>query len=138
MGSMALVNWNESYSVGVPSLDAQHKQLIEALNALHDAMSNGQAADRMKTLVGKLGQYANTHLQTEENLLTLNNFRGFAEHKAEHDAYVTKMRNFEKDLNNGKKIVSVELLTFLREWWTGHILNSDKKYAELLKSRGVN
>jgi hemerythrin-like metal-binding protein len=101
-------------------------------------MSSGQATERMKTLVGKLGQYANTHLQTEERLLKLNNYRGFAEHKAEHDAYVTKMRNFEKDMNSGKKTVSIELLSFLREWWTGHILNSDQKYSELLKSRNVN
>ena len=35
---MSLMEWNEKLSVGVPSIDAQHKKLVAMLNELYDAM----------------------------------------------------------------------------------------------------
>ncbi len=35
---MSLMEWNEKLSVGVPSIDEQHKKLVAMLNELYDAM----------------------------------------------------------------------------------------------------
>jgi len=44
---MPIMQWNESLSVGVRSIDAQHKMLLKHLNDLADAMSQGKAKDSL-------------------------------------------------------------------------------------------
>ena len=34
---MSLIQWDDSYSVGVAELDAQHQRLIQMINELNDA-----------------------------------------------------------------------------------------------------
>ncbi len=46
---MALMTWNDSFSVGIKTIDDQHIVLVETLNDLHAAMMKGQA----KTLTGR-------------------------------------------------------------------------------------
>ena len=54
-GSMGIMIWTEKLSVGVVSLDNEHKKLVEILNGLHDEMLRGNAgAAVMGTLLGKL------------------------------------------------------------------------------------
>ena len=45
---MALIEWNESFSVGVKAMDDQHKGLANALNDLHAAMKAGRAKDLIR------------------------------------------------------------------------------------------
>ena len=40
---MALMDWKDSYSVGVEHLDEQHMGLVNQINILHDAMKVGKA-----------------------------------------------------------------------------------------------
>jgi len=39
---MALVTWDQSYSVSVRRMDEQHQKLFALINALHDAMRQGK------------------------------------------------------------------------------------------------
>src|SRR5271157_2886782 len=39
---MALVTWDQSYSVSVKKLDEQHQKLFSLLNTLHEAMRQGK------------------------------------------------------------------------------------------------
>ncbi len=39
---IALINWNQSYSVQVKEIDIQHQRLVEMLNQLHELMKAGQ------------------------------------------------------------------------------------------------
>jgi hemerythrin len=133
---MALIQWNERFSVGVPSLDTQHRQLIDILNELHDAMTNARGKDIQVSIVQRLAKYASTHLETEERMLKTKNYPSFAPHKAQHDAYMLKMKDFEKQIG-GDRSVAVGLMSFLKEWWTGHILNTDKQYSDFMKANGA-
>jgi len=132
---MPLIRWSDQYSVGVPGLDAQHRQLIDALNELHEAMSAARGQQVLGSLLERLGQYARTHLETEENFLKTHGYPAFAQHKAQHDAYGARVREMQQQLRQGRVAISVSLMAFLKEWWTTHILNADRQYAEFLKSR---
>ncbi len=39
---MSFIDWTEQMSIHVPEMDAQHMQLIQLLNDLHDAMEEGK------------------------------------------------------------------------------------------------
>ena len=134
---MPLIQWNAGYSVGVASLDGQHQQLIGILNELHEAMAAAKADSVLTEIVTRLGSYARMHLDTEERLLKTNSYPEFAQHKAQHDAYVSKVQAFQSELGSRRVAVTVELLQFLKKWWMDHILGTDRRYTEFLNQRGV-
>ena len=50
---MPLMEWTDKLSVGVPSIDAQHKKLVSMANTLYDAMKAGHGKEILdETLAG--------------------------------------------------------------------------------------
>lgn len=134
---MALLEWRDEYSVGVWTLDAQHKQLIGFINDLQVAIVSGRAKQTVDEMMQKLSVYAKTHLETEERILRTHGYPDFVQHKAQHDAYTLKMQRLREHHGAGQTI-SIELLKFLKEWWSHHILKVDHQYAEFLTSRNAS
>jgi len=60
-----------------------------------------------------------------------------ARQKAEHEAFLTKANDFKKDYLAGKIALSLPISSFLKSWWTGHILLEDKQYGPYLNGKGV-
>jgi hemerythrin len=131
------MKWDDSLSVGVREIDAQHKTLIMNLNELGEAMMQGKANSMLKFLLNKLVGYTQMHFTTEEKYMTKWSFSGFAGHKAEHDAFVKKVADFQKDYESGKQMLSVEVLTFLKNWVANHIQVTDKKYGKFFNEHGL-
>jgi hypothetical protein len=46
--------WQDAYSVGIPEIDAQHKQLIRLINDLHAAMLQGKGAAALDRVLSEL------------------------------------------------------------------------------------
>ena len=117
--------WNNDYSVGEPSLDAQHRQVIDLLNELYVAMQRGVDHQAVRPLLDQLVQYTVNHFQSEEKVLLAHQYPDFAQHRALHD----KMRQRTMGLrDNAGLVTGRDLLVFLKEWWCSHIQEQDKKY----------
>ncbi|HON53806.1 MAG TPA: hemerythrin domain-containing protein, partial [Bacteroidales bacterium] len=63
---MALIIWNNMYSVNVESLDTQHKKLVELVNQLHDSIKSGQKDKVLTGIYNELIGYTITHFRDEE------------------------------------------------------------------------
>jgi len=126
---MAFYEWQDSFSVGSKAMDDQHKKLIAILNRLHDAMKSGKAANEIGLIIDEMVEYTKLHFSAEEQLMNDKKYIGLASQKAEHAAFVKKAQEFQKEVNSGKSAVSLEVLNFLKEWLTHHILVIDMKYS---------
>ena len=135
---MSLIQWDSKFNVGVRTLDGQHQQLINIINELHEAMCKGHAKEVQTALLQRLSRYAAEHLNTEEKMLSSNGYPNFAQHKAQHDNYISKMREFEQKVGTGHVSLAITLLPFLKDWWTGHILKTDQQYTVFFKQKGVS
>ena len=123
------VTWKDYYSVGEPSLNAQHRQIIDFINELHVAMQRGGDHQIVRPLLDQLVQYTVSHFQYEEEFMLARQYPDFAAHKAEHD----KMRRRTIALrDNAGLMTGRDLLVFLKEWWCNHIQEEDKKYAPFM------
>lgn len=129
---MALIDWQENFSVSIKDMDDQHKKLIAMINQLHEAMKAGKGATEIKTIVGEMIDYAKFHFESEEKLMAEHRFAGLASQKIEHGAFIKKTLEFQADLNSGKRTISIEVLNFLKDWLTNHILVNDKKYSNMM------
>lgn len=132
---MPLMTWEDSFSVHVPIIDEQHKKLFALVNQLHDAMSKGKANDVMLRVLAELASYTKTHFAAEEKLLQSKNYPDLKDHQAQHQKFIEKVGQFQKEFAGGKITISSEIMNFLRDWLSGHILKTDKRYSEFLVAK---
>ena len=134
---MELLQWNEKYSVGIQSIDAQHQKWIRILNTLHAALREGRSRDVIAALLDEMVRYTQTHLNSEEKLMQQTNYPQYAEHKKIHDDLTKKVVEFQNDFQNGKSSLGIEMMNYLKTWLNDHIMGTDKLYGPHLKQKGV-
>ncbi|MDG4474618.1 bacteriohemerythrin [Thiovibrio frasassiensis] len=134
---MALLTWQEKYSVGIKQIDDQHKQLIDMINELNDAMLTGKGKDALMPVLNKLASYCVTHFAVEEKLFDTHAYPETADHKEKHSKMLAKVKALIGEVQSGKSTVSIEVMNFLKNWLDKHIMETDKKYGPYLNSKGV-
>ena len=129
---MVFVEWSEKLSVGMPEIDDQHKELINILNRLHAAMAEGKGKMVLKDTLADLADYTVTHFYTEERYMTRYRYPRLAEHKAEHEAFVAKVKQFQADFDAGKATMSIDLMKFIKDWLVTHITGTDMAMSAVI------
>lgn len=131
---MALMEWNQKFSVGVPAMDAQHQKWFGILNKLHDAMLTGKGADTQRAVMSEMVAYTRTHFLEEELMLKTRKYPKFSEHKAKHDAFTREVQDLEARMIGGAPVLSMQMMDSLRKWLSSHILAEDVRYGAYLKT----
>ncbi len=134
---MALIAWSNMLSTGISEQDAQHKKLIDLINQLNDAMQAGKGAEVLGKVLSELVNYTVFHFSYEEKLMGQYKYENTPAHKAEHVKFVETVGAFKKKFDSGSAMISVEIMNFLRDWLTNHIMKSDKKLGQTLSTLGV-
>ncbi len=134
---MPLIQWNKQLSVGIASIDEQHKKLINMINALNDALAEGQADDILVKIFDALAVYTVKHFGYEEALFSQYGYEETQAHKNEHEALINQIVNLQQKMNDGDFIIGIEVMVFLKEWLLNHILKTDMAYTQFLLSKGV-
>src|SRR5208283_738542 len=135
--NMALMAWSDNLSVNVTQIDEQHKKLVGMLNDLYDAMKEGKGKDVSGNVLSGLVQYVATHFATEEKLMKEHAYPEYLKHKMEHDALTKQALNLQKQFLEDNPVLTVELMKFLQDWLSNHILGTDKKCGTYLNSKGI-
>lgn len=126
--------WQPNYSVGDPLLDDQHKKLLslcqEAVSCMSEDGSEGNS--HFHSILNELADYVNQHFQTEEAILDRCSYPLLDHHRKEHLEYQIRLTDFLLSATLGE-INRDGLHHYLSQWWSEHILGSDKQYAEYIK-----
>jgi len=142
MSDDILVEWDEKYSVGIPLIDDQHKQLINLTNTLYKGCLAGPEAAKtyfMEAIQGTV-DYVKYHFAAEEKLLENVKYPDLAAHKKLHEAFVKKILEDVQSYKEGKKFVPNAFVRYLKDWILSHIAVMDKAYAKYilnLKKQGA-
>jgi len=137
MAPPKLIDWTDQLSVGVPSIDSQHRKLIDLINDLHAAMAAGRGAELLGKTFKGLVHYTLSHFAYEEQLMRQTAFPGLEAHRAEHTRLVDTVQKLQQDWRSGKVAISMEMLWFLKDWVGGHIVGMDKKYGPHVTAAGA-
>src|SRR3954465_3309336 len=132
-----MFEWSNTYSVGIGSVDGQHQNLFALARELHSAMMAGQGKASLTRILDRLVQYTAVHFAHEERLMRLHDYPDTAAHKAEHDGLTKQVAKFQDDFNAGRVTITIQLLSFLKDWLEKHIKGSDLRYAPHMKDRAV-
>ena len=132
---MPVIDWDDHYSIGVEKIDNHHKNLFFILNKTYDSFLKYVPTDELGTLFDELIDYTAYHFSQEEQLMQENQFPDFLAHKKEHDNFSQKIVEMQKDFHNGKKALTLEVISFLNNWLSHHILHIDAELGRFLAER---
>jgi len=127
-----MIKWNDRYSVNIPSIDEEHKEFFAIIGELGAAMKKGETNAILGETLDRLVQYAGKHFDSEEKLLSEHNYPLKDEHKAAHDEFIHKIREYNDLFRKGSNIISVQLIGFFSDWLVKHIMHEDQQYAKFL------
>ena len=134
---MSAFAWKPEYSVSVSLLDAQHKKLFSLAQNLQDAMSAGRGREVLAKCLSELVDYTKKHFGEEEFLLMRHNSPDLAQHRLQHSQLIKKIAGFQQQFAEGKALITIELMDFIRSWIAEHILQTDMQYADFFNRLGV-
>lgn len=132
---MLLIPWSDALSVNVEEIDAQHRRLVELVNQLHEAMSQGKSREVMGQVLAGLLEYTRTHFAAEERIMIAHAYPGYRQQKDAHEALLQQVVDLRAKFLEGEVVISTEVMKFLKAWLTGHIQGMDKQLGVYLNSR---
>lgn len=132
--------WSQEFATGVPIIDDQHRVLIGMLNDASAKLTDQDPVDEYARIVTGLVSYAGYHFLTEERMIAEQGYdkERAAEadrHIAQHKAFTAKVTEVQQGLKAGQRIAKADLVKFLVDWLTDHILNTDKQFGAYLRDR---
>ena len=127
-----LFAFTDSYKVHVPSIDRQHKGIVDFINKIHNAIKHNLEKSKILATLQDMEKWVIDHFEHEEKLMKSVNYSELPQHKKVHKNLLSDVRDNIRKIEEGEDIDFIELLKFLKKWLTNHILGMDKKYSQIM------
>jgi hemerythrin len=132
---MRTIEWQDDYTVGVKELDDQHRCLLNTINTLLEEQGDKYEAAKFSPALSSLIYYAYTHFATEERYLVQVHFPDLKQHVLEHIDFIMKTLGLALRIESSGDESRIELLRYLKEWYSSHVLGTDRQYIPFLASK---
>lgn len=126
------VNWDDSLSVGIDSIDEQHHYLIDLINDLYEVISNKSGVREVARLIKATDAYARVHFRAEEQMMEYYGYPGIRQQVQQHHSFEARIREFYQELHDNPLVAQYDVLAYLRTWLIQHILVEDAKLRTLV------
>jgi hemerythrin-like metal-binding protein len=132
-----LFEWTERWSVGVDTIDAQHRELFAAINTLLREEGKTPSRDLAKVL-DYLEDYVTNHFGLEELYMRRLSYPAFPSHKGEHVAFINEFYDMrdEYDDNGASLELADKMGRYMGDWLVNHIGKVDKALGAFLQEKG--
>jgi hemerythrin-like metal-binding protein len=131
------IEWQNEYSVGVKDLDDQHQKLLHIINTLLNERREKYNATKLSNAISSLIHYAYIHFAAEERYLAQTHFPDLEQHILEHVGFIMKTLELSLNIKEGTHENRLELLRYLKGWYSSHVLGIDRQYIQILKANGI-
>lgn len=137
----SIFDFSEKYMTGIELVDDEHRHLFEIIKETNDVINAAYLHDKydeIMRLLAELKDYTESHFHDEEELMLRINYPHINSQKHAHSAFIEKLVNINlselDNIDDNQDEYLNELITFLLQWLSNHILGSDKKIGEYIKS----
>ena len=124
---MALLDWRKEYSVGVPSVDHEHQELIKLINELHAALGRSDNPEAIPDFLGEVYARIAAHFALEERVMREHGYDQYREHKADHEHLLDEIRELMDDYELRGAFDDATLAQRLRDWFGEHFRTKDAR-----------
>ncbi len=133
---MAL-QWDESMTLGIAEIDAQHQAIVEHFSRLSAAAQAGAGKELLEELTQFLVAYAGEHFATEDQLMVKWLYPKIEEHRAEHKCFTLDAESFRDkvEAEGATRELAMMITGKLIRWIIQHIKKDDREMVTYLKER---
>ncbi|MBE5977511.1 MAG: bacteriohemerythrin [Paenibacillaceae bacterium] len=131
-----MFTWSENFSVQDYVIDEQHKKLIELIYRVAALLNNyDDQFTNVYEVVIELDRYIIEHLEYEEELMKKSCYPIMKEHILQHHQLRYKMSQLNVFEIEKSYEFYADLLAYLVEWLSKHIMDTDKKLGLFLLNK---
>ncbi len=124
---MSLLEWKSEFSVGVESMDFEHRNMIAMINEIYDEMKERRDADSVEQFLGDIHAAISAHFALEERMMREAGYAEFEAHKEDHEELLDQIRDmmdaFRLDPDNGFELLRDKLA----DWFAVHFGSFDAR-----------
>ena len=132
------IAWKDFLTVGVPEMDAEHRQFISRVNELNLAIVEAKDKTAVRQAMDLMLAEATNHFRHEEELLAEWNYPEAAAHAAKHAELAAQFGRVLKEFEQAEfsfvwAVKGLQIKQLLVE----HLLKEDLKYRSFPQSKEV-
>jgi methyl-accepting chemotaxis protein len=131
------LEWTDDLALDIDEMDEQHKQVIALINQLQDSVSQGKNKKEIKENLRSFIDFASYHFGNEEQYFDQFGFNDSESHGVEHQKFLKEVKQLQSDYSGGKENIPIETLASLKNRLLTHFEESDIKYKDLFKLKGL-
>ena len=124
---MAPIEWKPEYSVGNPSVDHEHQQLIDLVNQTASAILDPQPSVDIKGSFGELLRAISAHFALEEQQMRAYDYDQRREHKEDHERLLDDLCDIMDSNTSAPDQTAEQLAKMLEAWFANHFRTHDSR-----------
>jgi hemerythrin len=129
---MSVLEWKAEFSVGVPSIDHEHRELIESINGLIDVAHDSGSYEKVSGALGEIYTQIAAHFALEERIMRNARYDGYPEHKEDHEELLDELRDIMDRVDYDGAYEEARLGTELERWFGIHFQTQDARLHKRL------
>lgn len=132
-----LLDWTDDLRVGVPAIDAQHREIFRRLRDFREAHAEGRGAEEIEPVLTFLADYVIEHFADEERLMKERGYAARGRHRVEHRAFRAVLEGFVACYRSSgaSTLLGLQIEHRCVDWLINHIRKTDQELAKFLKSK---
>jgi hemerythrin-like metal-binding protein len=132
------IEWSDSLAIGIPLIDQQHKDLINNINELIEAIRTSKGQEHIQKITAFLEDYVVRHFNDEDVLMQEYKYPGYSAHKSLHLKFIEAFNALKEELRDkpDKGLYLVfRVQTLVMDWFVNHIVKVDKQLGVFLSTQ---
>jgi len=124
---MEFLEWKENYAIGIPSVDAEHRDLIELINEVHRRLEAGERGMTVGDFLGEVFARISAHFALEERIMRERHYDQLRPHKTDHERLLDGIRDIMDDYEDREFFEPAALAQRLNDWFAEHFRTHDAR-----------
>ena len=129
---MTLIHWRDEFCLGVKAVDQEHRELIELINELDDAMQSQCSYDAVVETLGEIYAQISAHFALEEKIMRDAHYPDFDSHKQDHETLLDELLEIIDSVEDDGRYDRQLLSLALDRWFSDHFRTHDAKLHQRL------
>ena len=116
-----------SNSLTIDSIRDNKNKIEKLIQFFSKAIEEEKCEGEIVNIFHKISFYTHDFFINEELFMKKYEMPSFSRHVKEHREFADKMIAFQKEFEEGKPNLCINLLDYLKFWYNKHMLNSDEE-----------
>jgi len=124
---MELLEWKAEYSVGIASVDDEHREMIGLINDVYARLGESTDAEAIEDCLENIFHTISMHFALEERIMYEAGYGEYEDHKEDHEDLLDEIRDLMDEFLADAKKGGGLLKERLSAWFARHFATFDAR-----------